>query len=227
MRLSVSVLCLALLFGVCASLACGAQIPLSTVPLEAATAFQRLPESAAVLYREPDGATQGAADPRWKPGNPRHLAIARKAALGPTGTARDIVRYAYLMALNGDRLQALEVLNWANRRFGAHPTVFWSEGWIELNLGHYQEALRAWQRAEALHGGRPYWVPYTKALALVGMGDAEAAMAWWAVAQRSHAPRLDSPAAARRHFSYWRPFERNLLEKLLAITPPVGPVGKP
>lgn len=94
-------------------------------------------------------------------------------------------------------------------------TVYWSAGWTLLNLGNASAALAVWQRAEDLHGGRPFWVPYSKAVALMGQGETEAALAWWSVAQSSLAPHLDTSAQALRHFKYWRPKERELLAALL------------
>lgn len=86
----------------------------------------------------------------------------------------------------------------------------------------YDGALRAWQQAEALHTGQPYWVPYSKSMALMGLGDSEAALAWWRVIQVSQRPSLDSPNAARKRFAHWKALERSLLEQVIALAYPAG-----
>lgn len=224
MQRSVLLLSLAVLLGLPCPGFSASGVPLPVQQALAATAgFERLPAAADVMYRDPDPATEGAAEPAWMPGNPRHLRIARTRAQGPAATARDAVRHAYLLGLNGRREEALNALHLAAQRYGTNSTVLWSLGWMELHLGNFPAALASWQQAEALHGGQPYWVPYSKALALIGMGDNEAALAWWTVAQRSLSPHLDSPKSARRYFSYWRPLEKALLARLLAQGSAKGP----
>jgi hypothetical protein len=181
--------------------------------------YQRLPDRDA-RYRDADADVAGGADPRWKPWNPQHLAAAEARAKGPSPAVRDATRHAYLLSLRGDRAGAEAGLAAAKQRYPDSVGVHWSEGWIQLNLLDFEGALLAWQQAERLHGGQPFWVPYTKSIALMGLGDGEAALAWWQVAQRAYAPELDSAHAARQRFRHWRPTEMKLLEEVIALAYP-------
>lgn len=55
--------------------------------------------------------------------------------------------------------------------------VLWSEGWARFDSGRDQAALHAWKEAVDLHGGTPFWWPYTAALAEWRQGRREEAMA--------------------------------------------------
>jgi len=55
--------------------------------------------------------------------------------------------------------------------------VLWSQGWARFDTGRDQAALQAWQEAVDLHGGDPFWWPYTAALAEWRQGRREEAMA--------------------------------------------------
>lgn len=171
-----------------------------------------------------DVEASGGADPRWNPQNPTHLSVARERAQGPSPGVRDATRHPYLLSLRGDRAGAEAGLAAAKQRFPNSVGVHWSEGWIRLNLLDFDGALVAWQEAERLHGGQPFWVPYSKAIALSGRGDDEAALAWWRVAQKAYEPELNTAAAARYRFQYWRPTERALLEQVIGLAYP-GDVG--
>lgn len=43
--------------------------------------------------------------------------------------------------------------------------VLWSQGWARFDAGQNASALRVWREAVELHGGNPFWWPYTAALA--------------------------------------------------------------
>lgn len=176
--------------------------------------FDRLP-AADARYMDADPAAGGAGDPRWKPWDARSLELARIAGSSPKAGARLATQHAYLLSLRGDSAGAEAELAKVKLRFPGVESVYWSEGWIRLNLLDFEGALVAWQQAERLHGGEPFWVPYSKAIALTGVGDDAAALAWWAVAQRSHGSELASADAARAKFGYWRYTEKLLLEDLI------------
>lgn len=176
--------------------------------------FDRLPGPDA-RYMDADPAAGGAGDPRWKPWDARSLELARIAGSSPKAGARLATQHAYLLSLRGDSAGAEAELAKVKQRFPGVESVYWSEGWIRLNLLDFDGALVAWQQAERLHGGQPFWVPYSKAIALTGAGDDAAALAWWAVAQRSHGSELASADAARAKFGYWRYTEKLLLEDLI------------
>ena len=200
--------------------------------VDVAVGFQRLPPADA-RYVDGDSDVAGGADPRWRPSRPSHMAMAERLAKGPSSGMRDATRYPYLLSLQGDRAGAEAGMLAAKQRYPDSVGVHWSEGWIRLNLRDYEGALAAWSVAERLHGGQPFWVPYTKAIALAGLGDDEAALAWWRVAQRSHAPELDSAAGARQRPG-WGARGRTVRRPWACqptrphyITDPTGPVPAP
>jgi TonB family protein len=176
--------------------------------------FQRFPGIDA-RYLDGDAAVSGAADPRWKPWDPSSVELARVMSNQPGANPRHATQHAFLLSLRGDRSGAEAGIAAAKQRFPDSEAVYWSEGWIRLNLLDFEGSLLAWQQAERLHGGQPYWVPYSKAIALIGLGDQAAALAWWGVAQRSHGPELASADAARAKFQHWRFTEKLLLEDLI------------
>lgn len=184
--------------------------------VDLATGFQRLP-AADAKYMDADPEIPGGADPRWKPWNPTHLAVAKARAQGPSPDVRNATQHPYLLSLRGDRAGAESGLAAAKQRFPDSVGVHWSEGWMRLNLLDFEGALVAWQEAQRLHGGQPFWVPYSKAIALMGAGDGEAALAWWRVAQGALAPELDTAGAARNRFQHWRAAEKALLEQVIDL----------
>ncbi len=192
--------------------------------VELAAGYQRLPEAGA-RYSDRDFDVAGGADPRWQPWNPKHLATAQARAQGPNPGVRAATQHAYLLSLRGDRAGAEAGLAAAKQRYPDAVGVYWSEGWIRLNLLDFEGALVAWQQAERLHGGQPFWVPYSKAIALMGAGDGDAALAWWQVAQRAYAPDLDTAAAARNRFQHWRTTEKALLEEVIDLAYPTEAAG--
>ncbi len=187
--------------------------------VELASGYQRLPIADA-RYMDGDAEVSGGADPRWKPWNPKHLALAKARAQGPSPDLRAATQHPYMLSLRGDRAGAQAGLAAAKQRFPDSVGVHWSEGWIRLNLLDFEGALVAWQQAERLHGGQPFWVPYSKAIALMGVGDGEAALAWWKIAQHAYQPELDTAGAARNRFQHWRAAEKLLLEEVIDLAYP-------
>ena len=186
-----------------------------------AMGYQRLPAPGA-RYQDGDPAVDGAADPRWDPWNERQLEMARIIGERPGVGVREMTRHAYLLSLRGDRAGAEAGLAKARARFPEAVGLYWAEGWIRLNLLDFEGALVAWQQAERLHRGEPYWVPYSKAMALIGLGDDAAALAWWRVAQKRLAA-VDTADGARARFHYWRHTEKLLLEELILLAYPGTP----
>lgn len=86
--------------------------------------------------------------------------------------------------------------------------VLWSRGWAHFSLGEYPAALQHWQEAEALHGGRPEWVPATYAVVLWSMGQRELGLEFFAVAARDRPERWGSVAAVDATVAQWRPNEK-------------------
>jgi tetratricopeptide (TPR) repeat protein len=57
--------------------------------------------------------------------------------------------------------------------------ILWSQGWARFDAGNDAGALAAWREAADLHGGSPFWWPYTAALAEWRLGRKEQAVALW------------------------------------------------
>jgi len=55
--------------------------------------------------------------------------------------------------------------------------VLWSQGWARFDAGRDEAALQSWKEAVDLHGGNPFWWPYTAALAKWRQGRREEAIA--------------------------------------------------
>lgn len=55
--------------------------------------------------------------------------------------------------------------------------VLWSQGWARFDAGRDEAALQAWKEAVHLHGGTPFWWPYTAALAEWRLGRRAEAVA--------------------------------------------------
>ena len=55
--------------------------------------------------------------------------------------------------------------------------VLWSQGWARFDAGRDEAALQSWREAVDLHGGNPFWWPYTAALAKWRQGRREEAIA--------------------------------------------------
>lgn len=105
------------------------------------------------------------------------MEIARRRAEQAGTSLRRLTKHPYLLSLRGHREGAEAGLAKVRAQYPNSVALHWSEGWIRLNLLDFEGALLAWQQAERLHGGQPFWVPYTKANALVGVGDDAAALA--------------------------------------------------
>lgn len=82
-------------------------------------------------------------------------------------------------AAEADFARALQVAG-GNTFLRRH--VLWSQGWARFEAGNDEAALRAWREAATLHGGRPYWLPYSAALAEWRLGRRDVAVALFDVA---------------------------------------------
>lgn len=84
----------------------------------------------------------------------------------------------------------------------ARRAVLWSQGWALFNAGRNERALAAWAESERLHGGRPYWVPYSRALAEWRLGRQQAAVATWQQAVDG-VPELGTKDGLLRRTAFW------------------------
>lgn len=128
------------------------------------------------------------------------------------GDSRGWTARAYWHAVNGREAEALAdlerargVIDGSQRRM---RETLWSEGWIRLLLGHVPEASAAWTEAVGLHGGRPYWVPYSFALLAELGGERQIALAWYQRAVWDYPERWGTRHGVLRHTRHWRDPER-------------------
>ena len=127
------------------------------------------------------------------------------------------VHRAYLFDRAGDHAQARRdydaALEAATPGGPEHRRVLWSRGWSRYDMGDVPGALRDWRECVRLHGGRPYWVPYTFALAYWTQGDSAQALAWYSAAAASHEP-WGSEAGMSDKTRHWRPEQRERMQAL-------------
>lgn len=93
--------------------------------------------------------------------------------------------------------------------------VLWSWGWSSFNAGQPARALEQWQRSEILSGVRPFWVPYTYALAYWQLGNKELAIAYYAAAVRSD-PAWGTEQGFGIKTDHWRQLEREIGQQVLS-----------
>ena len=127
------------------------------------------------------------------------------------------VHRAYLFDRAGDHAQAQRdydaALEAATPGGLEHRHVLWSRGWSRYDMGDVGGALQDWQECVRLHGGRPYWVPHTFALAYWTQGDSAQALAWYAAAAASYAP-WRTEAGMTDKTRHWRPEQRERMQAL-------------
>lgn len=91
--------------------------------------------------------------------------------------------------------------------------VFWSRGWAEYDLGDYAATLSDWQRAVALHGGKPFWAAYSFALLYWTAGQGDAALAWYDAAVLSN-PQWGNEEGFTDRTKHWTPRQRERMRAL-------------
>lgn len=183
------------------------------LPLSAAAGFPRPPADAVYAERDP-------------------AAIALHPRSGDTGRFRRslnaairenpedsfaLIHRAYLLHASGDveegdrdflRVLELTGIDPVNRR-----RAFWSLGWSAFNRGEPDHALAYWRQAGELHGGHPFWYPYTVAVGLWAQGDREAALAWYDAAVRSN-PQWSVAEGVAHRTQHWRDRERQVVQAM-------------
>lgn len=95
-------------------------------------------------------------------------------------------------------------------------TVLWSYGWALQVNGKHAEALVEWRKAELAHGGRPFWVPYTYAVALWSANRKDEALAYYEAAVRSEPEKWSTEAGVARWTLHWGPLERGSIDEIHA-----------
>ena len=80
--------------------------------------------------------------------------------------------------------------------------VYWSRGWARYDNGEVAGAIADWRDAAKLHGGSPYWLPYTLALGYWTMGEQEEALRWFDMAVSSQ-PVFATGEGIREKIRHW------------------------
>jgi Tfp pilus assembly protein PilF len=98
----------------------------------------------------------------------------------------------------------------------AQRHVLWSWGWALFNAGDADQALQKW-RASAVQAApaRPFWVPYTYALAHWKLGQPDMAVAWFDAAVRSN-PSWGTAEGRAARTAKWRHAEKAMLVEVAA-----------
>ena len=125
---------------------------------------------------------------------------------------------AFAASLQGKRESATADLARAHALIGGDPIrqreVLWSTGWIQLTLGRFDRAAEAWVQSVKLHGGRPYWVPYSFSVLAELAGQRDIALAWYSVAV-DDAPRTWGRRRAMvDKTSHWQVRERDAIRRV-------------
>lgn len=92
--------------------------------------------------------------------------------------------------------------------------VRWSYGWALTLVDDHAGAMGQWQQAAELHGGRPFWMPYSTALVLWQAGHREEALGGYQRAVDGFPQRWTTPDGVRQYTRHWRPEQQ---EAILAV----------
>lgn len=173
---------------------------------------------ATALYRDKDPAALGY-HARSGQKNQLRNAVRRTLKKDPQNVAA-LAQRAYWHAESGNIEAARRDYEAATAASTDNPAnrarVHWSRGWSRYGQGDVAGAIDDWHQAEKLHGGKPFWVPYTYAVAYWTLGDRDRALAWYDVAVASNASWGDE-AAMKKRSSHWEDGEKEKLHALFAV----------
>ncbi|MBB1471675.1 tetratricopeptide repeat protein [Luteimonas sp. MC1782] len=137
--------------------------------------------------------------------NPRNVsALAHRAFLFMEGGDAKRARRDYDAALAASE---------PGSRYERH--VLWSRGWSNYDEGDFAATYADWQRAIALHGGGPFWAPYSLALLYWSAGQSEPALQWYATAAVAN-PEWSTPEGVAVRTRRWSPAQRERMQALFA-----------
>ena len=126
---------------------------------------------------------------------------------------------AYLFMEAGDHARArrdFDAALAAAEPGGPHERhVRWSRGWASYEQADYAATLSDWQRAIELHGGRPFWAPYSLALLYWTTGQADLALQWYDAAVQSDQDWATADGMAHRT-RRWSPPQQARMQELFA-----------
>ena len=135
---------------------------------------------------------------------------------------------AHLFIEGGDPLRAKRDFDAALKFAGDdkvyQASVLWSRGWVNYDLGSTDLALDDWRRAEQLHGGHPYWVTYTYALAYWTMGAQPLALQWFDATVRAM-PEWGRDEGFEQKIRYWQPDQQARMRSLFTEWRRQNPIG--
>jgi len=203
--------------------ACGSEAPIERAALAgppAKPALERVPlPKPAEVYRDADPNARAA--PKVDANDP-NLAkyLDERLAQNPSDVPARVER-GYQRAQRGDAKGA-EADYTRARKAAADEVerqryVLWSHGWALLAQNRPEAALKDWRDSQHLHGGNPYWVPYSFAVALRAAGRDDEAVAYYAAAARSDPERWGSRTAMLDSTKTWKPHERTRIEAVYAL----------
>ncbi|MEO6065654.1 MAG: hypothetical protein ABIP49_07760, partial [Lysobacterales bacterium] len=149
---------------------------------------------------------------------PAALAALEAAIALDPGNVQARIDRAYVWTLTDRRIEGLAEFNRAQSLAPAGRALqrraYWTEGWAMYQLAEHTLAIRAWRRAEQLHGGAPAWVAPTYAVALWSAGDRDAALRWYDVAARSAPSEWLTREGVDASIRFWRPPESAAMREL-------------
>lgn len=130
------------------------------------------------------------------------------------------IQNAELLIARGNRQRGLDEYAYALRLAEATPLklrqVYWNYGWALFDVGEARGAISQWLQAEALHGGRPLWVPTTYAIGLWAAGDKALAIDFYKSAVRSNPRRWGEASGVKEATRDWPANQRQTLEAVYA-----------
>lgn len=185
-----------------------------------------MPGPAAVLYADPDPAASYLSIPPGRRADYRKM-INAAIQKNPRNSVA-LSHRAYLFVDSNDPVRAKRDFDAALASAGDNAVykrnVLWSRGWVNYDLGSTDLALEDWRKAENLHGGHPYWVTYTYALAYWTMGAEPLAIEWFNATVRAM-PIWGQDAGFEQKIKNWRPPQQQQMRALFAEWRRKHPIG--
>lgn len=130
------------------------------------------------------------------------------------------VQNAELMIARGMRQRGLDEYVYALRLAQADEKkrrmVHWNYGWALFNGGEARGAISQWMQSEALHGGRPQWVPTTYAIGLWQAQERELAIKFYKSAVRSFPRRWGEAGGLEEAIRNWNPNQKLAIKEVYA-----------
>lgn len=199
----------------------------ATAPRAPAAATAAMPEcplpviaASGAPYRDPD---RGAIATAYPPGT-KAAALARLddiLAQYPDAVPA-LAERGYQKAMQGQAIAAERDFTHALRIAPDAEHTHWSYGWALLRLDRPACAVAQWQQAAVLHGGRPFWLPYTLAVGYAAAGRMDLAVAWYAQAVASFPSRWGDADALAQSTRFWHASEQRLVREVFAAWQTAG-----